>query len=76
MNNIIVASPVLFIPVSSFFTYQLFSNVARMGANKIAFPFFISMHILVMWRVYTMPIQNKLFTKILTDPTHDGEYIR
>jgi len=76
MNDVVVTAPLLFLPVSSFLTYKLFGGLKRMGSNKVAIPFFLSVHILVLWRAYTMPIQNKLFTKIVADPTIDGQYIR
>lgn len=39
-------------------------------------PFFASITVFMCWRAYTVPIPKKLYTKILADPSTDGQYIR
>lgn len=72
LNDIIVSTPVLFLPLSILGTRWLFGGALRKGANKAYGPILMSVHMLVLWRAYTVPIPNKLYTKIIADPTIDG----
>ncbi|CAK68883.1 unnamed protein product (macronuclear) [Paramecium tetraurelia] len=76
LNDIVVSAPLAFLPFSLIGTQWLFAGANRKGANKAYGPILASVHMLVLWKAYTAPIPNKLFTKIIADPTVDGQYIR
>ena len=39
-------------------------------------PLFVFNFFFSLWYAYTRPLPRRLYTKILADPTSDGQYIR